>query len=94
MFPGRLTPPPAVMAKFWAVRIAPFVAFTEPGVRSLRFDTFVELKVVFAATVISPLVAFPNWRVVALRNPALLAGSAKAEFEFDPRTIGRPEVRG
>jgi hypothetical protein len=60
LLPGKFTPPPAVIAKFCAVRIAPFVAFTDPGVKSLRLVTFAELNVVLPAIVMSPDVLLPN----------------------------------
>jgi hypothetical protein len=60
LLPGRFTPPPAVMARFCAVRIAPFVAVTKPGVKILKFATFAEAKVVFAAIVTFPDVLLPN----------------------------------
>jgi hypothetical protein len=46
--PGRLTPPPASIAKLGAVRLAPFRELTEPGVEILKCSTFDELMVRFA----------------------------------------------
>ena len=89
-----MTPPPAVTARFCAVRIELFVVVTEPGVINLRLPTSVEAKVVLPATVMPPDVSLPICKVVAFRNGLIVLTMARAEADVAPRTIGRPEVLG
>lgn len=91
--PGRFTPPPASIARFVAVKIAPVTAVTDPGVTIFRFVTFADANVVLAATVTLPEAVSPNCRMVARKKFALAAGTASAEADAAPRTIPRPAVR-
>jgi hypothetical protein len=68
--PGRLTPPPASIARFGAVKMAPVTAVTVPEVTNLRLVKFALLNDVLAATTMLPVTALPSSTVVALRNPA------------------------
>ena len=68
--PGRFTPPPASMARFGAVKMAPVTAVTVPEVTSLRLVKFALLNDVLAATKMVPVAELPSCTVVAFRNPA------------------------
>ena len=88
--PGRLTPPPAVIAKFAAVKTAPGDASTLPGVISRTNPTFELEKLMLCEIEMLPEVEDPILSAAVVIWFSSAGSKESLPAELLPRSSARP----